>query len=423
MWGGPGGGPGGNLIMLANNEVVQKELKMTDKQKAAVKSLADNQNTKRRNVMQEMRQQMDMAKAQATQEAQALALQQPQIDPSVDARGSGAGNALAGALNQRGYQPPIFAGQPLVDPALQQQAAIAQGQAAGNAVQAQGWQMMREAMQQLQHESERDLGRALDKNQVKRLREIQLQVEGPGAVLREDVAEKLELREDQHDEIQQIVSEANQARGQLMRQNFQFMRSLMPNQPGGGNPPDPGGQAADAADPQGGQGPAGGAQAGPGGGRGGRGGRGQRGGPGGQGGPRFDPEAMRKVMEQPEVKAKMEETRKEQEKLRDREYAMVYKAMDRRQVSAFKKMLGKPFDVGSLMNGFFRGPGQRPGQAGNTDQAKGAAPTDASKAASGKAKTDSKTAPASKSSTTPRRQSLRQRRGLGQQQTQDNSPN
>ena len=54
-------------------------------------------------------------------------------------------------------------------------------------------------------------------------------------------------------------------------------------------------------------------------------------------------------MEQPEVKAKMEETRKEQSQLRDREYAMVYKAMDRRQVSVFKKMLGKAFDVDSLM--------------------------------------------------------------------------
>ena len=58
-------------------------------------------------------------------------------------------------------------------------------------------------------------------------------------------------------------------------------------------------------------------------------------------------------MEQPEAKAKMEETRKEQQQLRDREYAMVYKAMDRRQVSVFKKMLGKPFDVESVMGGGF----------------------------------------------------------------------
>src|SRR5271157_6250406 len=38
-WGGPGGpgGPGGNLIALAGNEAVAKELKLTDRQKAKVK--------------------------------------------------------------------------------------------------------------------------------------------------------------------------------------------------------------------------------------------------------------------------------------------------------------------------------------------------------------------------------------------------
>ena len=90
---------------------------------------------------------------------------------------------------------------------------------------------------------------------------------------------------------------------------------------------------------------------------------------------------MQKVMEQPEVKAKMEETRKEQEQLRDREYAMVYKAMDRRQVAMFKKMLGKPFDVESVMGGFFRGGpgGRRNGANGNANQATAAAKADTAK--------------------------------------------
>src|SRR5208337_364942 len=183
-------------------------------------------------------------------------------------------------------------------------------------------------------------------NQVKRLKEIQLQVEGPAAVIREDVAEKLEITEEQHAEIQTILTEANTARRQIMQQNFQLVRSLMPNQPAGGNPPAAGEQPDPnaAATPAAGQG----GQAGqPG--QGGRGGRGGRGDANGQNRPRVDPEAMQKIMEQPEVKAKMEETRKEQEQLREREYAMVYKAMDRRQVAVFKKMLGKPFDVESVM--------------------------------------------------------------------------
>ena len=355
-----GGGPDGpdsNLIALAGNDAVQKELKLTDRQKAKVKQISDDQNKKRGEVFQQLRQQTDMAKAQAAQQAQAEALQGGQIDPSVDARGSGAGNALAGALNSRGYQPQVYGGRVQggqVDPALQQQAAQFQGRQAADAVQAQGFQMMREAMQELQHESEGNLAKVLDKNQVKRLKEIQLQVEGPAAVIREDVAEKLEITEEQYAEIQTILSEA-----------------------------------------------------------------------------------MQKAMEQPEVKAKVDEARqeaqKEQAQLRDREYAMVYKAMDRRQVSVFKKMLGKPFDVESIMGGggFFRdgpgGPGgRRNGANGNANRTTAAAKADTAKttpAASADSSAASTTT--TKPATTPRRQSLRERRGLGgQQPTPDGeSPN
>jgi hypothetical protein len=409
--------------MLAGNEVVQKELKLSDRQKELVKKVSDEQNQKRREVFQQLRQQTDMAKAQIAQQAEAQALAPQQIDPSVDARGSGAGSPLAGALNTRGYQPQIYAGQPLVDPALQQQAALAQGQQAINNVQAQGWEMMRQAMQELQQAAEHEVARALDKNQFKRLKEIQLQVEGASAVLRDDVAEKLEIREDQHAEIQGILNETNAARRQIMAKNFQFMRSLMPNQPGGGIPPGPGGQA-DATGGRRGQGTGAATQGGPGG-QGAPGGRGGRGGPGGQNRPRFDPEAMRKMMEQPEVKAKMEETRKEQGQLREREYAMVYKAMDRRQVSTFKKMLGKPFDVESLMGAFFRGgPGRGNGRGpgASANQSKDAGKSDTAKTEPS-AKPDTKSSTTSKPATTPRRQSLRERRGLGQQSAPADSPN
>ncbi len=423
-----GGGPGGpdnNLVALAGNDAVQKELKLTDRQKAKVKQISDDQNKKRGEVFEQLRQQTDMAKAQAAQQAQAEALQEGQIDPSVDARGSGAGNALAGALNSRGYQPPIYGGQvqgDQVDPALQQ-AAQFQGRQTADAVQAQGWQMMREAMQQLQQESEGNLAKVLDKNQVKRLKEIQLQVEGPAAVIREDVAEKLEINEEQHAEIQTILNEASTDRRQIRQQNFQLMQSLMPNQPAGGNPPAAGEQpdpnaAADAAATAGGTQ---GGQAGqPGeGGRRGRGGRG-RGGANGQNRPRVDPEAMRKIMEQPEVKAKTEETRKEQKQLREREYAMVYKAMDRRQVSVFKKMLGKPFDVESVLGGGFMrgGPGgRRNGANGNANETTAAAKADTAKTTPA-ANSDSSAASTTttKPATTPRRHSLRERRGLGGQQ-------
>jgi len=434
-WGGPGGpgGPGGNLIALAGNEAVQKELKLTDRQKAKVKQISDDQNKKRGEVFQQLRQQTDMAKAQAAQQAQLEALQGGQIDPSVDARGSGAGNALAGALNQRGYQPQVYGGRVQggqVDPAVQQQAAQFQERQAANAVQAQGWQVMREAMHELQQVSEGNLAKVLDKNQVKRLKEIQLQVEGPAAVIREDVAEKLEITDEQHAEIETVLNEANAARRQIMQKNFQFMRTLMPNQPADGNPP-AAGEQPDANAPAAAEGAQGDQAGQPG--QGGRGGRGGRGGANGQNRPRVDPEAMQKIMEQPEVKAKLEETRKEQQQLRDREYVMVYKAMDRRQVATFKKMLGKPFDVESVMGGrgFFRGgpggPGRRRnGASGNANQTTAAAKADTAKttpAASADSSAASTTT--TKSATTPQRQSLRERRGLGGQQPtpEGESPN
>ena len=86
-WGGPGGpgGPGGDLIRLADNEAVAKELKLTDRQKTKIKQIAEEQNKKRGEVVQQLRQQTDAATNLATQQAQAAALQQQQIDPNLDA--------------------------------------------------------------------------------------------------------------------------------------------------------------------------------------------------------------------------------------------------------------------------------------------------------------------------------------------------
>jgi len=403
--------------MLAGNDAVQKELKLSDKQKAQVKKISEESNTRRQTVFQNLRQQADAAKNQAAQEAQAEGADGQQIDPSLAARGSGAGNPLINSLNSRGYQPPIYGGQQLEDPAAAQQA---QAQARGNAAQAQGWEMMRTAMERLQNESERELGRALDKNQAKRLKEIQLQVEGPFAVLRPEITEKLELGEEQVAQIHEIQNESNQARRQAMAAGRNVFAGFRKNQQGNNNQ-----AAANPADPNA---PAGQAQNGNNGngngngngrGRNGRGGNANgRGGPGG-GGPggrgNFDPEAMRKYMEQPEVKSQMEQMRKQQDQIRDQSYAQVYKVLDRRQSSAFKKMLGKPFDVDSITNGFFRGPGQRgPGGGAGAAAKSDTAKADNAEAADTQAK-DSDQAAKSRPATGQRRQSLRERRGLGQQ--------
>jgi hypothetical protein len=104
----------------------------------------------------------------------------------------------------------------------------------------------------------------------------------------------------------------------------------------------------------------------------------------------------------------------------------VYKALDRRQAATFKRMLGKPFDVESVMGGFFRGSpgGRRNGANGNANQTTAAAKADTAKTTPA-ANADSSAASTTKPATTRRRQSLRERRGLGGQQPtpESESPN
>lgn len=396
MWGGTGG-PGSNLLMLASNDAVQKELNLSDKQKAQVKKISEDSNNRRRDAFQNLRQRGDMAKRQAAQQAQAELQQAQQIDPSLAARGSGANDPLINSLNSRGYQPPIFGGQQLEDPVAAQQARQAQVQARVNNAQAQNWQMMQGAMQRLEFESERNLGRVLDKNQAKRLKEIQLQVQGPFAVLQPEIAEKLELQEEQVVQIREIQNESNLARRQAFAAGRGIFAGMRKNQRGNNN--------------QSGAGDNGRAQ------NGNNGGQNGRGGNGGGGRGNFDPEAMRKYMEQPEVKARMADMRKQQDVIRDQSYAMVYRVLDRRQSSAFKKMLGKPFDVDSIRNGFFRGPSQRNnGPDGAAAKAEASGENNA-KVAVGEQKQADQPA-ASKPATSTRRPSLRERRGLGQPQPQ-----
>jgi hypothetical protein len=396
------GGPGefaSDLVRLATNESVQTELKLTDRQKTTIKRIYEAQSKKRNNCFEKFRKESDAAKAEAAQEAQAQVLAGNQVDPSVDARGSGAGNPLFGALNSRGYEAEIYGGQPQFDTIAREQAARFQGQMAGDAVQNQSRQMMRGTMQEFQQECEHELARVLDKPQCKRLREIRLQVEGAGAVLRDDVAEKLQLREDQRAEIQEIVTQTNAARRELMRKNWGLLRSRMPTLPADPDSLAADGQSENPPDEQ--NAPSGG------------GGRGS-----------FDPEALRTVLEQPQLKAKMAETRKEQQQLREREYALVYKAMDRRQVATFKKMLGKPFDVELLVSGLFReGPrGRRNGNNLATDPAKALTRPGSSPASAAVPPDSTTSTPASKPAASPRRPSLRERRGLGGQKPSADAP-
>jgi len=164
---------------------------------------------------------------------------------------------------------------------------------------------------------------------------------------------------------------------------------------------------------------------------GGNGGNGQNGGNGGNArnggrGRGFDPEAMRKVMEDPKIQAQMEEIRGQEEKI-DNQFAMaVNKVLMPRQRAAYKKMLGAPFDRSKMFGpgGPWGGP-RRNGPGGNQASAKNgstaakAAPVaktdangDAEEEAGAAAQPSTSTPEKAKAATTPKRKSLRERRGL-----------
>ena len=258
---------------------------------------------------------------------------------------------------------------------------------------------MQQGMEQLQNSSDQALAKILDRGQMRRLREIKLQSDGPFVVLQPDMAMKLEINDEQIAELRQAQATSGAQRRQVMSQMRDVFQSLRNGQPGqtAAN-----GQAAADANANTSAIPAGNGN----GGRGRQGARGANtaqvgnGGPGGRGGPggnrrgRFDPEAMRKLMEQPEVQAKMDQIRQQEDALTDQAYAMVFKTLDRRQGGTFRKMLGEKFDVSLLR----RRPGG-PARPATTEAANGDTPATAN-AEAPTAKTTTTSNAAAKSAST-----------------------
>ena len=260
--------------------------------------------------------------------------------------------------------------------------------------------MMRETMTELRQVADASLGKILDKGQVNRLKQIQLQLEGPSALVRrEDIMDRLQIDEAQVAMIQEVLSDSRNVEREMGRSRRDAMQKAFAQlNPNGGN----GGQNNGGA-----------------GGNNGNGQNGQNGqnGPGGRGGRRnFDPEAMRKVFESPEVKAQMEQFQSQQEKLTAQVKTAVLKVLSPRQRTSYLRMLGAPFDRSKMFTG---GPF---GGRGNNQTAAKTATTTASTTASNdddddddapKAKSTTKAAPAAKAkaSSTARRKSLRELRG------------
>jgi hypothetical protein len=446
--GGPGGpgGFGGSLLMLASNPAVQDDpyMKVKDKQKAQIKALNDKFSQQSREIWGQMgggpggpggpgggqnaqgkggrRQGQN---GQGNGNAQADANQQGDANGQANAQAAqgnggfgGFGGGVGGGFGGFGGG---FGGQiqnpnaPGVDPNQGQGGGGGRGnRGPGGQPQdperAQRFAMMRQAMDELTQTAEASLGKILDKSQVARLKQIQLQLQGPGAILREDMMEKLGIDESQIQMLEGVRSDYRDAQRENGRARRDVMKAVFakanPNQNNGQN-------ADDAADGGDGGNNANGKNA--------NGNNGRNGGRGNRGRP--DPEAMKKAMEDPQVQAQMEQMRTQDQKLENQYSVSIAKALTPRQRALYKKMLGPPFDRSKMGTG---GPwgGPRGNGPGNPATAKAGATNAKTATTTTKANTEDEAdeaAPAAKpatpapaktkATTAPRKKSLRELRG------------
>lgn len=427
-----GGFGGGSLLSLATNGGVQAELKITDEQKAQIEKLSQESRAKRDKTMQDMRARMERngggdnnnnggrgtrrgnqgSNLPATTGVIQRVSYQPQA--GIGGFGGGAAGGFGGGAAAGGFGGNPYTGQQEgVDPALQQRMLQQQQQQMQNQrnqmMRQNGFEQMRQAMDKLTKDDETALAKILDPKQMKRIKEISLQMEGPFAIVRNQaLAQKLNVTEEQYSEIQQLEQDSRQqgsgTRDQ-MRSLMDKVRASMPQDANNGDA-----NANNGGNNNGGRGN----NANGGNNNGGRGGRGN-----------FNPEAFRAAMEKPEIQAEMTKIRETENAQRDRNFSKVFAALDRRQSSMYKSMLGEKIDTAALMRGGFGGrggPGGPPagGPAAapnatanaNADTAK----ADATKAAPAAAKADTakaetpRTAPAAGNANS---NSLRARRGIG----------
>jgi len=388
--GGPGGfrggfGRGGSLVDLATREPVQKEIQVTEEQKPKIEQLARDSRSQRERAMRQLRQRNDRARSQV----RAARPNIPQVDPNAGNPGGGFGNDFGG------YGTSPYGNVPNQGPTpaqLQQMAEMQQRQQE-RMVRAQGSEQMRQAMEGLQRQTDQSLAKILKKEQMTRLRQIQLQMEGPFAVLSNaELGQILQITPEQNVRLRDVQARDRQMRGQVGQERraiFETIRDAMQTNAAPGGQPN----AQQAGE---------------------RGGRGN-----------FDREAFREAMQRPEVQAQFDKIQQQEDTLRDRAYAGVFKELDRRQASTYKKLLGEPFDTNALRRGFFtdrsdddQADERSPEEDEEAAEARSKAlvdDTDDADAGAPAAKEEAKPAPTTAPAPAPanRPTSLRERRGLG----------
>ena len=418
------GGPGGSILGLAQFPAVQEELKLKDPQKTKIRSLVESADQRRRQLREQMNPQgqsgQDAGQGGNGRRGRNIGNNDDQAggEGGPDGQngggfggqnGSGFGGQNGGyggygglggyggygglggyggygglgALGGYGGYGGLggYGGYGQYGGYGGQNGGGGQGNARGpDPAMAERFAAMREAQMELDESIEQALASILDRGQYRRLKQIQLQAEGIGALLQPDMIEKLNLEEDQVQQIRELLDQGRQ--GPAARTGgpgLDMMRTAFSNQ--GNNGPNPGG--------------------------------------GGPGGPNFrDPafqEAMKTFMEKPEVKAKMERNAGlRNAKIQDQLAAAVNRVLSKRQAAAYKKMLGAPFDFSQGRAGPGRGPGNRPAGAKPSDRADSAGKAKASGSDEDEAATSKSTSKSkgSDANAKAKRKNLRQQRGL-----------
>lgn len=268
---GRGGGGGFGPYGLLDNAAVQEELKLTDEQKTQVKQTNEAIGKKRQELFAGFR------------------------------RNNGNNN------NGNNNDPNAQDAPPMPDP-----------------------EVMRANMEALHAQADKVFGKILNKTQMARLGQIDLQRQGPMAVFRPDIAKKLNIDEEQMEQMQQVQNESMEQ----MKESFQARRQAM----NAFRPQDGGDQGQDRTA--------------------------QR-------------EAMKKAMETPEAKAQIEQFRKQGEDLQNQTIKAIGRVLTKKQKENFNKLRGKPFDLTKLEGP--GGPGGR-GPGGPPPASTTTASSDAEKA-------------------------------------------
>jgi hypothetical protein len=153
---------------------------------------------------------------------------------------------------------------------------------------------MLEILETTQAEADARFARIVKKSQRERLFQIQLQRQGPLAVLRPDIAEKLNIGPDQQEQLEILMREVREEVQQFMQARRQALQSF--------------------STPDG----------------------------------RLDAKAIRARGESRDGKAEIKEMRQRGEQIQDQTIKEIGKILSKKQKARFNAMLGKPFDVAKL---------------------------------------------------------------------------